>query len=139
MTNRQVNSKLGLLPFVLALFSYQTAPLYAQAEHPVTGRPIAPVMGVSGAEWLERAQRDLEGMPEAALDAIGIQKGMTVADVGAGVGYFSLRIAKRVGSTGKVYANDVQPEMLTMLKQRAAKAKVTNVVPVLGTESDPQL
>jgi ubiquinone/menaquinone biosynthesis C-methylase UbiE len=96
-------------------------------------------MGVSGAEWLERAQRDLEEMPEAALDAIGIQKGMTVADVGAGVGYFSLRIAKRVGSTGKVYANDVQPEMLTMLKQRAAKAKVTNVVPVLGTESDPQL
>jgi ubiquinone/menaquinone biosynthesis C-methylase UbiE len=78
-------------------------------------------------------------MPEAALDAIGIQKGMTVADVGAGVGYFSIRIAKRVGSTGKVYANDVQPEMLTMLKQRAMKAKVTNIVPVLGTESDPQL
>jgi 2-polyprenyl-3-methyl-5-hydroxy-6-metoxy-1,4-benzoquinol methylase len=139
MTNRQVTLRLGVLPFVLTLLSYQPAPLQAQAEHPVTGRPIAPVMGVSGAEWLERAQRDLEEMPEAALDAIGIQKGMTVADVGAGVGYFSLRIAKRVGSTGKVYANDVQPEMLTMLKQRAMKAKVTNVVPVLGTESDPQL
>jgi ubiquinone/menaquinone biosynthesis C-methylase UbiE len=139
MTNRQVNSRLGLLAFVLALLSYQSAPLQAQAEHPVTGRPIAPVMGVSGAEWLERAQRDVEEMPEAALDAIGIQKGMTVADVGAGVGYFSIRIAKRVGSTGKVYANDVQPEMLTMLKQRAVKAKLTNIVPVLGTESDPQL
>jgi ubiquinone/menaquinone biosynthesis C-methylase UbiE len=139
MTNRQVHFRLGLLPFVLALLSCQAAPLQAQTEHPVTGRQIAPVMGVSGAEWLERAQRDIEEMPEAALDAIGIQKGMTVADVGAGVGYFSIRIAKRVGATGKVYANDVQPEMLTMLKQRAAKAKVTNIVPVLGTESDPQL
>jgi len=96
-------------------------------------------MGVSGAEWLERSQRDIEEMPEAALDAIGVRKGMVVADVGAGVGYFSIRIANRVGPTGKVYANDVQPEMLTMLKERAAKAKVTNIIPVLGTESDPKL
>ena len=139
MTNRQVRVGLGLVFFVLALLSYQTVPMQAQTEHPVTGRQIAPVMGVSGAEWLERAQRDIEEMPEAALDAIGIQKGMTVADVGAGVGYFSIRMAKRIGPTGKVYANDVQPEMLTMLKQRALKAKVTNIVPVLGTESDPQL
>jgi len=96
-------------------------------------------MGVSGAEWLERSARDIEEMPETALDAIGVRKGMTVADVGAGVGYFSLRLANRVGDAGKVYANDVQPEMLTMLKQRAAKAKVSNIIPVLGTESDPKL
>lgn len=78
-------------------------------------------------------------MPEAALNAIGIQKGMIIADVGAGVGYFSIRMAQRVGATGRIYANDVQPEMLTLLKERAANAKITNIVPVLGTESDPKL
>jgi ubiquinone/menaquinone biosynthesis C-methylase UbiE len=64
---------------------------------------------------------------------------MTVADVGAGIGYFTVRLGKRVGATGKVYAVDVQPEMLTMLKQRAAKANLKNIVPVLGSESDPKL
>jgi ubiquinone/menaquinone biosynthesis C-methylase UbiE len=121
------------------MLSYQVVPALAQDEHPVTGRRIAPVMGVGGAEWLERSERNLEEMPETALDAIGVEKGMTVADVGAGVGYFSIKIANRVGPTGKVYANDVQPEMLRMLKQRATKAKVTNIIPVLGTESDPKL
>jgi SAM-dependent methyltransferase len=139
MKNRQVNKRFRASISVLLILSYQAVVGLAQDEHPVTGRRIAPVMGVSGAEWLERSQRDLEEMPETALDAIGIQKGMTVADVGAGVGYFSIRLAKRVGPTGKVYANDVQPEMLALLKQRAAKANVTNIVPVLGTESDPKL
>jgi ubiquinone/menaquinone biosynthesis C-methylase UbiE len=139
MKNRQVNKWVSAPILVLLILSYQAVVGLAQDEHPVTGRRIAPVMGVSGAEWLDRSQREIEEMPETALDAIGIQKGMTVADVGAGVGYFSIRLAKRVGPTGKVYANDVQPEMLAMLKQRAAKAKVTNIVPVLGTESDPKL
>jgi SAM-dependent methyltransferase len=139
MTNRQVNKRLQRIIAVLLLSAYYAVVVPAQDEHPITGRRIAPVMGVSGAEWLERSERELEEMPEAALDAIGIQKGMAVADVGAGVGYFSIRMANRVGPTGKVYANDVQPEMLTMLKQRAAKAKVTNIVTVLGTESDPKL
>jgi SAM-dependent methyltransferase len=139
MKNRQVTRWVSASILVLFILSYQAVLGLAQDEHPVTGRRIAPVMGVSGADWLERSQRDLEEMPETALDAIGIQKGMTVADVGAGVGYFSIRLAHRVGPTGKVYANDVQPEMLAMLKQRAAKAKVTNIVPVLGTESDPKL
>src|SRR5437764_638453 len=116
MTNRQVNTRLSGLALVLCLLSYGPVQALGQDEHPVTGRKIAPVMGVSGAEWLERSQRDGEEMPEAALDAIGIEKGMTVADVGAGVGYFSIRMANRVGPTGKVYANDVQPEMLAMLK-----------------------
>ncbi|MEO8128657.1 MAG: class I SAM-dependent methyltransferase [Bryobacteraceae bacterium] len=139
MRNRQASKgvAVALLPLLILLSC--SAAAVAQEEHPVTGRRIAPVMGVSGAEWLERSERDLEEMPETALNAIGIRKGMTVADVGAGVGYFSIRLATRVGPSGKVYANDVQPEMLAMLKQRAAKAKVTNIVAVLGTESDPKL
>jgi SAM-dependent methyltransferase len=110
-----------------------------QSEHPVTGRRIAPVMGVGGAQWLERSGRELEEMPETALNELGIKTAMTVADVGAGVGYFTIRLAKRVGPTGKVYANDVQPEMLTLLRQRSQKAGVNNIIPVLGSEGDPKL
>jgi ubiquinone/menaquinone biosynthesis C-methylase UbiE len=96
-------------------------------------------MGVSGADWLERNERELEENPEAALDAIGIKPGMVVADVGAGTGYMTLRMAVRVGSSGKVYANDVQPDMLRRLRQNAAKQRLTNIETVLGTETDPKL
>jgi ubiquinone/menaquinone biosynthesis C-methylase UbiE len=116
-----------------------TGLLLAQSEHPVTGRHIGGVMGVSGADWLERSERELEEMPETALDKLGLQRGTVVADVGAGSGYFTLRMAKRVGSTGKVYAVDVQPEMLTILRQRLKKAGLSNVETVLGSESDPKL
>jgi ubiquinone/menaquinone biosynthesis C-methylase UbiE len=64
---------------------------------------------------------------------------MTVADVGAGSGYFTVRLSRRVGATGKVYANDIQPEMLRLLRQRLAKAQFTNIETVLGTEADPKL
>jgi len=113
--------------------------LAAQSEHPVTGRKIAGVMGIGGAEWLERSEREIEEMPETALDRIGLRPGMTVADVGSGSGYFTVRLSKRVGPTGKVLAVDVQPEMLTMLRERLRKGKITNVEPVLGTEADPKL
>jgi ubiquinone/menaquinone biosynthesis C-methylase UbiE len=113
--------------------------LWAQAEHPVTGRRIASIMGIGGAEWLERSEREIEEMPETAIDKIGIKPGMVVADVGAGVGYFTVRLAKRVGPTGKIFAVDVQPEMLSTLRQRAAEAKLTNIQPILSSESDPRL
>ena len=114
-------------------------PVFAQAEHPLTGRKIAPVMGAAGAGWLERGERESEEAPEKALDALGLEKGMVVADVGAGTGYFSLRMARRVGPEGRVYANDVQPEMLEKLRANAAKAKLSNVETVLGSEADPKL
>jgi SAM-dependent methyltransferase len=112
---------------------------FPQAEHPISGRRIGSIMGPGGAEWLERSERELEELPETALDKIGVKPGMTVADVGAGVGYFTIRLAKRVGPKGKVYAIDVQPEMLAVLKDRLAKAKASNVVPLLGSETDPKL
>jgi len=110
-----------------------------QATHPLTGRRIANVMGVGGADWLERPERESEENVEGALNAIGLKPGMTVAEVGAGTGYVSLRMAKRVGPTGKVYANDLQPEMLDLLRKNAAKAGLTNVETVLGGETDPKL
>jgi predicted methyltransferase len=113
--------------------------LDAQSAHPVTGRKIAPVMGIGGAEWLERAEREFEEAPETALDAMSIRSEMYVADVGAGVGYFVTRLAKRVGPHGRVYANDIQPEMLSRLKQRLREQKISNVEIILGKETDPML
>jgi SAM-dependent methyltransferase len=136
MTVRQAISCVSLVSFLTLI---GPPAVHAQSEHPITGRRIASIMGVGGADWLERSEREIEELPETALDKIGIREGITVADVGAGVGYFTVRLARRVGPSGKVYAVDVQPEMLSILKQRAAKAKLTNIVTVLGSESDPRL
>jgi len=122
-----------------ALFLWQASAFQNPGTHPVTGRKIAGVMGMSGADWLVRPEREAEEQPEKALDALNLKLGMVVADIGAGVGYMSLRMAGRVGPSGKVYANDLQPEMLAKLRENAAKAKITNVVTVLGDVSDPKL
>jgi SAM-dependent methyltransferase len=107
--------------------------------HPISGRRYAQPMGVQGAPWLERSEREREEAPDLALRILKIPKGATVADVGAGSGYFTVRMAKIVGPTGKVYAEDVQPEMLTLLRRNVARERLTNVVPVLGTFDNPLL
>lgn len=137
-TSRLFAAGMGAVLLALLLWGGLT-PAAAQSEHPISGRRIAPVMGAAGAEWLERSEREMEEMPEAALDALGLRKGMTVADVGAGSGYFAARLSRRVGPSGKVHANDVQPEMLALLRQRMTREKLDNIIPVLGTESDPRL
>ncbi len=113
--------------------------LLAQATHPLTGRHIAPVMGAGGAGWLDRPEREAEEHPEQALDALKLHPGMTVAEVGAGTGYMALRMARRVGPSGKVYANDLQPEMLQKLRANSQRQKLSNVETVQGSESDPKL
>jgi SAM-dependent methyltransferase len=125
--------------FLVSLFVLIPRAYSFQSEHPLSGRRIAPVMGVGGADWLDRNEREAEENPDGALDAIGIKPGMVVADVGAGTGYMSLKMAKRVGPTGKVYSEDVQPEMLRRLRQNAAEAKLNNIQTVLGGEADPKL
>ncbi len=72
----------------------------AQRRHPVSGRIFAPVMGVGGAGWLERPEREDEEAPSKAIDALELKPGMVVADIGAGSGYYTSRMAKRVGPTG---------------------------------------
>jgi ubiquinone/menaquinone biosynthesis C-methylase UbiE len=124
---------------VLLLLTLYRVAAIAQETHPATGRVIAPVMGVGGADWLVRSERETEEQPDKALDALALAKGDVVADIGAGVGYFTWRMAERVGPTGKVYANDIQPAMLEKLKKNVASRGLNNVTPVLGTVSDPKL
>jgi ubiquinone/menaquinone biosynthesis C-methylase UbiE len=103
------------------------------------GRQIADVMSWEGADWLFRETRIEEEQPEAMLDALKIPRGATVADVGAGAGYHSIRLARRVGPQGTVLATDVQPEMLRMLRQNARAARVTNIKPLLCSQEDTML
>ena len=108
--------------------------------HPITGRHFANVCGAGPcATWLERPEREEEERPDAAIDALKLKPGMVVADIGAGTGFMSLKMAKKVGPTGKVYAEDVQPEMIAAIKANAAKAKLANVQVVQGTYTDPEL
>ena len=130
------------LPFFVALLA--TASLLAQTVatsgvHPISGRRFAGVMGWQGAEWLERSERELEEEPDKALDALGPLSGLTVADVGAGSGYFTVRLASRVGTHGRIYANDLQPEMLKMLAARLARDNVRNVTLIQGLTDHPKL
>ena len=107
--------------------------------HPISGRRFAAVMSAEGADWLDRSERETEEAPDQALDIIGIKRGSVVADIGAGSGYMTIRMARRVGSNGAVYANDIQQPMLDLLDQRLKKGKITNVRPILGTPDDPKL
>jgi len=103
------------------------------------GREIAKVMSYSGAYWLERPERKEEERPERVLAELELEPGMVVADVGAGSGYYSSRMAERVGPNGTVYALDIQPEMIDILRLQMSQRRVTNVKPVLCTETDPRL
>ncbi|MGP0067145.1 MAG: class I SAM-dependent methyltransferase [Isosphaeraceae bacterium] len=117
----------------------RNAPAKADPPGFFMGRPIADVMSWEGADWLFRETRIEEEQPEAMLAALKIPKGATVADVGTGAGYHSIRLARRVGPKGMVYATDVQPEMLRMLRENARAARLTNIKPVRCSQNDPGL
>jgi ubiquinone/menaquinone biosynthesis C-methylase UbiE len=103
------------------------------------GREIALVMGHQAADWLERANRDEEEHTEKLVTLLPVKSGDVVADIGAGTGYFTRRLAGKVGPRGKVLAVDIQPEMLQLLTNKMAELRLTNVVPVLGTITNPNL
>jgi ubiquinone/menaquinone biosynthesis C-methylase UbiE len=108
-------------------------------QPPAVGRTPAPVMSFHGAAWLEREGREAEERPQEVIRAMGLRDGSVVADVGCGSGFYSRRLARAVAPSGRVYAVDIQPEMLDLLKSLAAKESLTNIVPVLGTEEEPRL
>ena len=114
-------------------------PATESRQPPPISRVPAPVMTFHGAGWLERPEREVEEKPERVLDVMNLKEGDVVAEIGCGTGYFARRMARRVGRSGKVYAEDIQPEMLALLREYVAAEKLTNVTPVLGTETDPKL
>src|SRR5215470_8372177 len=103
------------------------------------GREIAQVMGHQAADWLERPEREEEERPSLALPALKLKPGDAVADIGAGSGYYTRLLANLVGEKGVVYAVDIQQEMLDLLTNKMAEAKIHNVKAVLGDNKDPKL
>ncbi|HKS57966.1 MAG TPA: methyltransferase domain-containing protein [Steroidobacteraceae bacterium] len=103
------------------------------------GREIAQVMGPGGILWLERTERETQEQPELVIDALEIKPGQTIADLGAGSGYYSFRIAPLVGPTGKVLAIDIEPAMLDAIAQRARREHIENVTTVRSSAQDPNL
>lgn len=102
------------------------------------GREIAQVMGHLGAAWLERPERVLKELPDQVVEGMELAEDATVADIGAGTGYFSFRVAARVPK-GRVYAVDIQPEMLAKIARRIDASGASNVLPVRGDATDPNL
>jgi predicted methyltransferase len=134
---RRVVVTLGLTAIVAGavLVAAQRSP----GRHPVSGREYAWPMGVAGAPWLERGEREAEEAPSRALRLLKVAPGEVVADVGAGSGYFTERLAGLVGQTGRVYATDIQQGMLDLLGARVSRAKLENVTLILSDPADPKL
>jgi SAM-dependent methyltransferase len=124
----------ALLLCVYCLYA-ASATVAAQAG----ARVIARVMGFEGAAWLERPEREREEAPSKAIPALDIKPGQTVADVGAGSGYYTVRLAEQVGPAGRVIATDIQPEMLSLLRNRVSRERLANVEVVQAFETDPRL
>jgi len=127
---------------IILLFSQLVLRVTGQApagSHPITGRVYAGVMGVGGANWLERSEREQEEHPRLAVQLLNVQPGQVVADIGAGSGYYTALLSRAVGPTGKVFATDIQPGMIRLLQDRIRREKLQNVEPLLSTTSDPRL
>ena len=102
------------------------------------GRQIAQVMSHYGIDWLEREEREMEENTALLLKNLSVKPGMLIADIGAGSGYHSALLSKMVG-TGKVFAVDVEPEMIAYLNERIKQEKLARIVPVLSTEQKVSL
>jgi ubiquinone/menaquinone biosynthesis C-methylase UbiE len=103
------------------------------------GREIAQTMHYLGAPWLVRESREREEDCKTMLKALHLKPGQVVCDMGCGNGFYSLKLARLVGPSGKILAVDIQPEMLHLLKQRATEADLANIQLILGTTVDPKL
>jgi FkbM family methyltransferase len=102
------------------------------------GRQIAQVMSHYGIDWLEREEREREENTSLLLKNLAVKPGMFIADIGAGSGYHSVLLSKMVGN-GKVFAIDVEPEMIAYLNKRIKQEKLLRIVPVLSTEQKVSL
>jgi ubiquinone/menaquinone biosynthesis C-methylase UbiE len=141
-----LRSLLLLLTFVFPALAADPPRYEKRTEHDPNGigvfylgREIAQVMGHQAAGWLERPEREQEERTDLLIDALKLKPGDVAADIGAGTGYISQRMAKRVGETGLVYAEDIQQEMLDLLDRKMKLFHITNMKALLGTTTDPKL
>jgi ubiquinone/menaquinone biosynthesis C-methylase UbiE len=147
MQNLSYNELMITLSLILSFAQATYKPVYeVRDDHDINGigvfymgREIAQVMGHQAAEWLERPERFEEEAPQMLLQGLKLKPGMVVADVGAGSGYLSFPMAKQVGPTGKVYAEEIQQDMLDIVVAKSKRLGVKNVVPWLGTTTDTKL
>ena len=139
------------LPVILLFFAFlQAATLSAQERYTLKsgdpnginkwymGRQIAQVMSHFGIGWLEREEREQEENTTQLMKNLALKPGMVIADIGAGSGYHSSLLSKMVGN-GKVYAVDVEPEMIAFLNERIKREGKKNIIPVLSTEKTVSL
>lgn len=103
------------------------------------GREIAQVMSFHGAPWLERPEREEEERLSELVHQLKLQPGQVIADIGAGSGVITMKMAEKVGDTGKVFAVDIQQEMLDLLGDKLQNRKIQNIELVLSTEKSPRL
>ena len=120
---------------VFALLLTASAP--AQTPTPPAHKTSTPYAGDLGI--FEEPGRDLRLQIDRVMDLLHITKGSSVADIGAGGGWFSVRAARRVGPSGRVFAEDINPQYVGAIRERAKRENLTNIVPVLGAENDPKL
>lgn len=103
------------------------------------GREIAQVMGHQAADWLDRPEREAEESVSLLIRSLELKPGQSVLDLGAGSGTLTFPIARQIAPKGKVYAVDIQPEMLAIIRRRMREYRISNIVPVLGAEADPKV
>ena len=138
---RQAGGLAAICSVLLAAISLE--PLNAQQGQPPNSahqpRQIAPAMSWVYADWLTRPERQREEQPDRLVRSLKIPSGAKVVDLGAGVGYFTWRLAKKVGPEGKVIAVEIQQEMLDMLAVNLHERGIENVEMVLATPQNPRL
>ena len=127
---------LPVLPVLPALPALRAVPAQTTAK---SAPPKPKLFEPQDLGLLEGPDREDWQKPDLIMDALRIAEGSIVADLGAGGGWFSVRLARRVGPRGRVYAEDIQPQMIDAIKGRVERENLSNVVTVMGTADDPRL
>ncbi len=124
------------LALLLAACNTHAAQSPKTSEFPAAARPVASIVSP---RWSDEVTRDKAGEATEVMNRAGIKPGMTVADIGAGEGYYTIRLAARIGMKGRVLAQDIVPEVRDKLADRVTRERLDNVSVKLGTPDDPEL
>jgi len=124
--------------FALVGMALAVSPAVAQTQ-PAFPKPDRPVADIVSPIWASEAERDSVDEPGQLIAALGIRRGMTIADIGAGSGYLTKRFSPVVGPQGRIFAEDVVDEYLEQLRAELARRRLTNVTVIKGTPDDPKL